>query len=106
LFTSLDKTLSNYRPDSTIEQFNTSTSTESQEVGADIVALVKIGQNMSTLSQGCFDLTIKPLFDLWGFNGESLTIPDQAAIDQGLTLVGMDKLEVIDDTHLGSCPRL
>ncbi|MDD4914476.1 MAG: FAD:protein FMN transferase [Methylococcales bacterium] len=100
LLDDIDKNLSNYRPDSTIEKFNASTSTDSQEVGADIVSLVRIGQNMSRLSQGCFDLTIKPLFDLWGFNGETLTIPDQAAIDQTMSQIGMDKLEIIDDTHL------
>jgi len=96
----IDKTLSNYRPDSTIEQFNASTSTESQEVGEDIVSLIRVAQTVYQLSHGCFDLTIKPLFDLWGFQGDTLTIPDQAAINQGLTQVGMDKLEVIDDTHL------
>jgi thiamine biosynthesis lipoprotein len=100
LLDGLDKNLSNYRPDSTIEQFNASSSTVSQEVGADIVTLVRVGQEMSRLSQGCFDLTIKPLFDLWGFNGDTLHIPDQAAIDATLTQVGMDKLEVVDDTHL------
>lgn len=96
----IDKTLSNYRPDSTIEAFNANPSTESQEVGAEIVSLVRAGQNMYQLSQGCFDLTIKPLFELWGFQGDTLTIPDQATIDQALTRVGMTKLEVVDDTHL------
>ncbi|MDD1621734.1 MAG: FAD:protein FMN transferase [Methylococcaceae bacterium] len=96
----IDKTLSNYRPDSTIEAFNANPSTQSQEVGAEIVSLVRAGQNMYQLSQGCFDLTIKPLFELWGFQGEELTIPDQAAIEQALTRVGMTKLEVIDDAHL------
>lgn len=99
-FDFIDKTLSNYRPDSTIELFNANPSTESQEVGAEIVSLVRAGQNMYQLSQGCFDLTIKPLFELWGFQGDELTIPDQVAIDQGLARVGMTKLEVVDDTHL------
>lgn len=96
----IDKTLSNYRPDSTIELFNASSSIESQEVGADVISLIKVAQTVYELSHGCFDLTIKPLFDLWGFHGETLNIPDQAAIDQGLIQVGMNKLQIIDDTHL------
>lgn len=99
-FDNVDKTLSNYRPDSTIELFNANSSTGSQDVGAEIVSLVRVAQNVYQLSQGCFDLTIKPLFDLWGFQGDSLTIPDQTAIQQGLEQVGMTKLEVVDDTHL------
>jgi len=100
VFDSIDKTLSNYRPDSTIELFNANSSTGSQELGPEIIGLVRVSTTVYQLSHGCFDLTIKPLFDLWGFKADQLTIPDQAAIDQGLTQVGMDKLEVVDDTHL------
>lgn len=99
-FDAIDKTLSNYRSDSTIELFNANPSTQSQEVGAEIVSLVRVAQGVHQLSQGCFDLTIKPLFDLWGFQGDTLTIPEQTVIDQALTQVGMSKLEVVDDTHL------
>lgn len=100
IFEQIDNNLSNYRPDSTIEFFNARQSTESFEVGPDIVSLIRVGQNVSQLSQGCFDLTIKPLFELWGFQGETLTMPDQAAIQEGLNLVGMNKLQVVDDSHL------
>ncbi len=100
VFDSIDKTLSNYRSDSLIETFNSTSSTASQEMGPEIIGLVRVSSTVYQLSHGCFDLTIKPLFDLWGFKGDQLTIPDQAAIDQGLTQVGMDKLEVVDDTHL------
>jgi thiamine biosynthesis lipoprotein len=96
----IDLALSNYRPDSTIEKFNASTSTQSQNVGPEIVYLVKVAMNVYQLSQGCFDLTVKPVFDLWGFQGDKLTIPDPAAIQQALTKVGMNKLVVVDDTHL------
>jgi len=100
IFENIDKTLSNYRPDSRIEQFNASTSTTSQEVGPEIVSLVRVSRNVYELSHGCFDLTIKPLFDLWGFKADKLNIPDQATIDEQLTQVGMNKIEVVDDTHL------
>ena len=100
VFESIDKTLSNYRPDSMIETFNANPSSASQELGPEIIGLVRVSSTVYQLSHGCFDLTIKPLFDLWGFKGDQLTIPSQAAIDQGLTQVGMDKLEVVDDTHL------
>jgi len=99
-FAVIDKLLSNYRPDSTIETFNSAENTDSQEVGGEIVALVKIAQVVNQASQGCYDLTIKPLFDLWGFRGDALTIPNDSTILNTLKKIGMEKLEVVDETHL------
>lgn len=99
-FAAIDKSLSNYRSDSTIETFNHNPSTEAQDVGTEIVGLFRLAQGVSQVSQGCYDLTIKPLFDLWGFMGESLTIPEPTALQQALAQVGMDKVQVVDDSHL------
>ncbi len=99
-FVIIDKLLSNYRPDSTIETFNSAENTDSQEVGGEIVSLVKIAQIVNQASQGCYDLTIKPLFDLWGFRGDALTIPNDSTIRTTLKQIGMEKLEVVDVTHL------
>ncbi len=96
----IDKTLSNYRPDSIIETFNSTENTDSQEVGNEIVSLVRIAQTVHQATQGCFDLTIKPLFELWGFRGDELTIPNDATIRKTLSQIGMEKLEVVDETHL------
>ncbi len=99
-FIAIDKLLSNYRPDSTIETFNSIETTDSQEVGSEIVSLVKVAATVHQASQGCYDLTIKPLFDLWGFRGDSLTIPDEATVQATLKQIGMEKLEVLDYSHL------
>jgi thiamine biosynthesis lipoprotein len=96
----IDKTLSNYRPDSVIELFNSNENTQSQEVGNEIVSLVRIAQTVFQDSQGCFDLTTKPLFDLWGFRGDTPAIPDEADVLKTLSKIGMEKLEVVDETHL------
>lgn len=99
-FNFIDKTLSNYRPDSVIEIFNSVENTESQEVGKEIVALVRVAQVVHQASKECYDLTIKPLFELWGFRGDKLTIPDDTAIIKALSQIGMGKLEIVDETHL------
>ena len=99
-FDNIDRMLSNYRPDSVIEKFNSTENTDSQEVGTEIVSLVRIAQTVHKASQGCFDLTIKPLFELWGFRGDELTIPNNAAILKTLSQTGMEKLEVVNETHL------
>lgn len=99
-FEIIDKTLSNYRPDSVIELFNSNESTQSQEVGNEIVSLVRVAQIVHQASHGCYDLTIKPLFELWGFRADKLTIPGDPLIIKTLSQVGMEKLEVVDETHL------
>jgi thiamine biosynthesis lipoprotein len=99
-FATIDKLLSNYRPDSVIESFNRNVSTGNQEVGPEIVQLVRIAKTVHEISQGCYDLTIKPLFTLWGFNSETPAVPDDEAIADTLAHIGMSQLAVVDDTHL------
>ncbi len=96
----LDEQLSNYRDDSAIEKFNALNSSEAQEIGSEIVSLIEKTRAVSEASHGCYDLTIKPLFDLWGFKGESLTPPTPAALQQALNQVGFNQLEAVDASHL------
>lgn len=99
-FARIDAALSNYRGDSAIEQFNATRSDATIEVDAELVALVETARQVHRASQGCYDLTIKPLFDLWGFKKDVFTPPDDAALQQTLAEVGLDKLETVDGTHL------
>ena len=74
-FARLDGVLSNYRSDSVIERFNARATTEPVAVRAEIVRLVEAARTVSEASAGFYDLTVKPLFNLWGFNGDVLTVP-------------------------------
>ncbi len=96
----IDGSISNYRKDSTIELFNMQMDTEPHEVNEEIVSLVEQARAISTASKGCYDLTIKPLFDLWGFKKNVFNQPTDEALQQALQLVGMDKLVTVDATHL------
>lgn len=88
----IDKVMSNYRKDSVIEAFNSQTSTASFEVGSELVDLVRIAREVSSQSQGCYDLTVKPLFDLWGFKADKFNQPTSEQIANTLTQVGMAKI--------------
>lgn len=92
-FERLDRTLSNYRPDSDIQRFNAMKTTAPVEVGTEIVELVEAARDVSHASRGCYDLTVKPLFDLWGFAGGSLTVPTPATLQRQLRHVGFGKLK-------------
>ncbi|MDD1612958.1 MAG: FAD:protein FMN transferase [Methylococcaceae bacterium] len=99
-FATIDQLLSNYRPDSVIESFNADDATSSQEVGPEIVQLLRVAETVHKASQGCYDLTIKPLFTLWGFDGETPAIPDEKAVNDALKRIGMAQLTIIDATHV------
>ncbi|GGY62328.1 FAD:protein FMN transferase [Cellvibrio zantedeschiae] len=96
----IDASISNYRKDSTIELFNAQLDTEPHEVNEEIVKLVEQARAISKASKGCYDLTIKPLFDLWGFKKNVFNLPSDEVLQQTLQLVGMDKLITVDATHL------
>ena len=69
-------------------------------MSAEIVDLIARTRAVSEASHGCYDLTIKPLFDLWGFKGETLTPPTPAALKTTLSQVGFEHLEIPDASHL------
>lgn len=96
----IDLVMSNYRADSVIEQFNQTASTQAQDVGDELVALVEQARQISSASQGCYDLTIKPLFDLWGFKADKFHRPTADELTYTLQSVGMAKLAKVDSSHL------
>lgn len=84
--------MSNYRPDSVIETFNAQQSQEPIEVGEELVQLVEIARQVSAHSEGCYDLTVKPYFELWGFRGDKLTKPSTEQIQALKQSIGLDKV--------------
>jgi len=95
----IDALLSNYRPDSTLELFNATASTEPIELPSELVGLLELAKRVHGASDGCFDPTVRPLVHAWGFDGESPAVPAPAVIDAARAVVGLDKLELIDATH-------
>jgi thiamine biosynthesis lipoprotein len=99
-FTRLDEQLSNYRKDSLIEKLNATVSSEPLAASEEIISLIEQARVVSEASEGCYDLTIKPLFDLWGFNGDKLTPPDAASLQTALKQIGFKQIKIVDATHI------
>ncbi|MCA1931171.1 FAD:protein FMN transferase [Rheinheimera sp.] len=96
----IDVLMSNYRPDSVIEGFNAQQSGDPVEVGEELVQLVDIAKQISAYSDGCYDLTVKPYFELWGFRGDKLTKPSAEQIQALKQTIGLDKLSRVDNKSL------
>ncbi len=96
----LDALLSNYRADSTLERFNAHQSTEPIELPSELVALLGLARRVHAASGGCFDPTVRPLVRAWGFDGDAPAVPTTAAIDTARATVGLDKLSLLDASHV------
>jgi thiamine biosynthesis lipoprotein len=96
----IDLLMSNYRPDSVIEGFNALQSAEPAEVGEELVQMIEIARQISSHSEGCYDLTVKPFFELWGFRGDKLTKPSTEQIQALKQTIGLDKVRTVDAKSL------
>ncbi|HAZ42058.1 MAG TPA: FAD:protein FMN transferase [Methylococcaceae bacterium] len=95
IFNRVDLAVSNYRDDSELSRFNHQKTTDWVSVSAELAYLTSLAQEVSDKTHGCFDLTIKPLFDLWGFSKAGpQKVPPEAEIRRVMKHVGMEKIEV------------
>jgi thiamine biosynthesis lipoprotein len=92
----IDRATSGYRADSEIARFNASATTQWQVVSADLAALVQASLEISSASDGAFDVTVAPLVAAWGFGpgGEPEKLPTAGQIAQLEATVGYRQLHV------------
>ncbi len=90
----IDLSMSIYRKDSKISQFNTDT-VMSIVMDSHMAKVIKASFKYHKLSKGQFDITIAPLVNLWGFGAnKSPVAPDSATVLKAKELVGMHYLKV------------
>ena len=100
LFLTVDLALSTYREDSDLSRFNRSESRDWVEVAPSVVQLTALARGVSEKTQGCFDPTIKPLFDLWGFSRAGpQRQPEEAEIRRVQSQIGIEGIELDLEGH-------
>jgi thiamine biosynthesis lipoprotein len=77
----VDETMSTYRPESMLSQFNSNPSVDWQRVERDFCLVVENSLEISQRTDGAFDITIAPLVNLWGF-GPGKLIDEPPADDE------------------------
>ncbi len=95
----LDHKFNDYDPDSWVSRLNAAQG-ESFPMDPDAYELLCIADSLHKLTGGLFDVTVKPLYDLWGFStlGASLADtlspvpPDSLVIKETLKLIGFGKV--------------
>ncbi|WP_235048855.1 FAD:protein FMN transferase [Methylomonas sp. MK1] len=90
----IDAQMSNYREDSEISRLNGQESSDWLSVSPEIAGLLAIADQVYRRSEGCYDLTVKPLFDLWGFSKHENRVPTDQEIAELIPHIGMPLLEI------------
>ncbi|MCI3944902.1 FAD:protein FMN transferase [Pseudomonas syringae] len=97
ILTEVDHQMSLWRSDSDIERFNALPANSCQTMPESVLKLIGVGEQLSRDSNGAFDLTIKPLADVWGLGAHGLVEQMPSARQLSLTRgrVGYRNLRIV-----------
>lgn len=87
----LEGMLSKTDPDSEVSQLNARAG-ERVEVSETLYALTAAARGYTEETGGCFDITVAPLVEAWGFTEETRQVPAQAELEALLPLVGSGRI--------------
>tara|TARA_R110002049_G_scaffold2750_2_gene21626 strand:+ start:477405 stop:478769 length:1365 start_codon:yes stop_codon:yes gene_type:complete len=90
--------MSTYLASSEISRFNSSDSTDWFPVSESFARVVQFALEVSTKTDGAFDVTVGPLVDAWNFGAGSdrdsaPQVPDSATLDQLAKSIGFENLK-------------
>ncbi len=91
----LEERLSLFRADSDVARLNAAAGSGAWlTVSPDTARVLALALDVGRASDGCFDTTVAPLMELWGFRGERRpgALPDGPRLAEALARVGQDGL--------------
>lgn len=100
----LEREISSWLPDSDVAKLNGRAGMEPFVVGEDAFELLRISKQIHAETDGAFDVTIGPVWDLWPFRDSGLALPSQEQLDEGLTLVDASKIELDEENRTAWLP--
>ncbi len=88
--------MSTYIPESDVSRFNTSVSTEFQNVDSETANVVAKSIEISKQTGGAFDVTVGPAVNLWNFGPEKtgFQLPSDESVRAVRQMIGYDCLDV------------
>jgi len=91
----LDDLLSDYKTDSALSRLNHSSHSRPQSVPPDLYRVIGESLRYSRLSEGKFDVTVKPLVDIWKAALRGGRTPSAAEEEHVRSCVGYQKVELL-----------
>jgi thiamine biosynthesis lipoprotein len=69
------------------------------EVSEDTFDVIKKGVEYTIATEGRFDITVGPIVELWDIGFDGSEVPEEAAINEALPLLGIDKVSLNASTN-------
>jgi len=103
IFEKFDMSLSLYKDSSIISRIN-----RNEEAIPDsfYIEVFKKSALISGMTNGCFDITVGPLVEAWGFGPDSHKSFSESKRDSLIKLVGMDKVSIVNGRLVKSDPAI
>lgn len=92
----IEAKMSAFRAESEITALRQNAGRKPVTVSDETFRLLKRAKEYAAISHGAFDITVRPLVELWGIGKKQSFVPEIQAIKRALALVGDDGL-VLDD---------
>ncbi len=103
----VNQSMSTYIPNSEISLINNNQSNQVFVLSDDFKYVLEKSLEYYVLTDGAFDVTIRPLLKLWGFRGKEIySAPDQNAIKNVLKYVGSDNILLSSNKFSKKHPKL
>lgn len=93
-----DRLMSNYRADSEVSKLNQA-GYKGAAVGPEVLSVLTRAYQVSELTDGAFDITVAPLIQLWGLNGETprTALPSDQEIERVRKLVDFRSVTIVEN---------
>jgi thiamine biosynthesis lipoprotein len=95
----IEELMSFYRPESQVSQINRDVPPHRVRVSPEVFALLKHARSLSQFTQGAFDVTFVPLWQLWGRCAKERRLPSAGELQQAKALVDYRKLRLWEETQ-------
>ena len=99
ILVAFDNSLSGYNPSSLLTRFNAG---ETIRPDSTFIGIYRLSRHFYDMTDGAFDVSAAPLFDMWGFGFTSDSLPGPAEVEAVLRYIGMRRLvpDLADATPL------
>jgi len=88
--------MSFYRPDSEISRINRAAANEKVGVSEEVFHLLQDAQTLSRLTEGAFDITFSPLWQLWGECAKEKRLPSREELARAKSLVDYRRISLFE----------
>jgi len=89
-----EQRFSAHAADSDLMRVNQQAGLQAVPVATDMFELIRIGKEMSLVSDGALNIAIGPLMKLWHIGFEDAQVPSQAEIEQALQLIDPRRIQL------------